>query len=139
MALCCERKRASYNDQCQRLDQGDHFKKTYGLNEFSLLNTSRYYHVIGGLPADAMHDVLEGVLQYIVKELLKVYIIQKKYFRLVDLNRRIEVFDFGYHNDTNKPAPILAQRLVSQDNSLKQHGMYINLGSNFIAAIAAMP
>lgn len=116
------RTKDGHNDQCKRLDQGDHYKKTYGLNQFSLLNTSRYYHVVGGLP-DAMHDILEGVLQYVVKELLKVFIFQKKYFRLDDLNRRIAAFDFGYHNDSNKPAPIQMQKLTSTDNSLKQHGM----------------
>ena len=116
------RTKDAYNDQCQRLGQGDHYKKTYGLNQFSLLNTSNYYHVIGGLPPDAMHDVLEGVLQYLIKELLKVFIYQKKYFKLDDLNGRIGSFDFGYHNDTNRPAPIQAQKLASQDNSLKQHG-----------------
>ncbi|XP_046863109.1 uncharacterized protein LOC124456810 isoform X2 [Xenia sp. Carnegie-2017] len=110
-----------YNEQCQKLDQGEHFKKTYGLNQFSLLNNSKYYHVIGGLPPDAMHDILEGVLQYIVKELLKEFIFEKRYFKLDDLNKRMQAFDFGYHNDTNKPAPIQAQRLLSSDNSLKQH------------------
>lgn len=117
------RTKESYNEQCQRLGQGEHFQKTYGINKFSLLNNSRYYHVIGGLPCDAMHDILEGVLQYVVKELLKVYIIQKKFFTLDDLNGRIPVFDFGYHNDTNKPMPVQAQKLTSPDNSLKQHGM----------------
>ncbi len=116
------RTRDGYNDQCNRLDQGDHYKKTYGLNKFSLLNTSRYYQVIGGLPPDVMHDILEGVLQYVIKELLKVYIFEKKLFRLDDLNGRIAAFDFGYHNDTNKPAPIQAQKLTTNDNSLKQHG-----------------
>lgn len=77
------------------------------------------YHVVGGLPPDAMHDILEGVLQYFVKELLKMFIFEKKKFRLDDLNRRISAFDFGYHNDTNKPAPILAQKLTTNDNSLK--------------------
>ena len=43
--------------------------------------------------------------------------------RLDDLNRRISAFDFDYPNDTNKPAPILAQKLKTNDNSLKQHGM----------------
>ncbi|XP_046853425.1 uncharacterized protein LOC124446617 isoform X2 [Xenia sp. Carnegie-2017] len=68
-----------------------------------------------------MHDILEGVLQYIVKELLKEFIFEKRYFKLDDLNKRMRAFDFGYHNDTNKPAPIQAQRLLSSDNSLKQH------------------
>lgn len=116
------RTKNSYNNQCQKLDQGDHYKKTYGLNQYSLLNTSRFFHVIGGLPADCMHDILEGVLQYIVKELLKVYISQNKIFTLAELNRRIAVFDFGYHNDSNRPAQIQPQKLTSQDNNLKQHG-----------------
>ena len=106
------RTKNGYNGQCNRLGQGEHYKKTYGLNKFSVLNTSRYYHVVGGLPPDAMHDILEGVLEYFVKELLKMFIFEKKYFRLDDLNRRISAFDFGYHNDTNRPAPILAQKLV---------------------------
>lgn len=46
--------------------QGEHFHKTYGLNHRSILNNSRYYHVVGGLPANAIHDVLEGVLHYTI-------------------------------------------------------------------------
>ena len=71
-----------------------------------------------------MHDILEGVLQYTVKEVLKVYILEKQFFSLDALNSRIKSFDYGYHNDTNKPAPIQRQRLLSNDNSLKQHGVY---------------
>ena len=73
------RTKNGYNDQCNnRLDQGDHYKKTYGLNKFSVLNTLRYYYV-GGLPPDA---ILEGVLQYFVKELLKMFIFEKKYWMI---------------------------------------------------------
>ena len=41
----------------------------------------RYVHVVGDLPPDAMH-VLEAVLQYYVKEALKIFILQKKLFTL---------------------------------------------------------
>ena len=116
------RTKEGHNEQCQRLDQGEHFKKTYGLNSNSLLNNCRFYHVIGGLPADCMHDILEGVLQYCVKELLKVLIYEKNYLTLDELNRRIPLLDYGYHNDTNRPVQIQAHRLRSNDNSLKQHG-----------------
>ena len=74
------------------------------------------------MPPDAMHDILEGVLQYTTKEVLKVYILKKKFFSLECLNNRIAAFDYGYHNDKNKPAQILRKRLLSDDNSLKQHG-----------------
>ena len=86
------------------------------------MTQSRYYHVIGGLPPDAMHDILEGVLQYCTKEALKVFIFEKKFFTLEELNKRIISFDYGYHNDTNKPAQIQRKKLLSGDNSLKQHG-----------------
>ncbi|XP_048583720.1 uncharacterized protein LOC5498446 isoform X2 [Nematostella vectensis] len=68
-----------------------------------------------------MHDVLEGVLQYVVKEVLKVLINEKRLFTLDELNTRIRTFDFGYHSDTNRPAPIQPTRLVSNDHTLKQH------------------
>ena len=110
--------------QCQRLtgNQQCHFSRTYGLNKRSILNDSRYFHVIGGLPPDAMHDVLEGVLQYAVKEILKIYILENKLFTLDELNNRIVSFDYGYHNASNKPAKILRKKLLSDDHNLKQHG-----------------
>lgn len=42
-----------------------------------------------------MHDVLEGVLQYHTKELLKFYILEQKTFTLDELNNRIAPFDYG--------------------------------------------
>jgi Mg2+/Co2+ transporter CorC len=69
---------------------------TYGLNRRSVLNKSRFYHVVGGLPPDAMHDILEGVLQYHAKELLKFYVQTENKFTLEELNKRITSFDYGY-------------------------------------------
>ncbi len=94
----------------------------YGINFRSVLNSSRYFHVIGGVPGDAMHDVLEGILQYEAKELLKYCIREEKLFTLPQLNENILSFDFGYMNDSNKPSPIAPQTLASESNSLKQKG-----------------
>ncbi|XP_028417218.1 uncharacterized protein LOC114543833 [Dendronephthya gigantea] len=115
------RTKDGYEIHCRHLMQSEHFSVMYGLNRRSVLGKSRYYHVIGGLPADAMHDVLEGTLQYHTKEMLKHFILEEKTFSLDELNKRIASFDYGYHNDSNKPAPILRQKLLSNDNSLKQH------------------
>ena len=78
--------------------------------------------MVGGMPPDAMHDILEGVLHYIVKETLKVLIFEKNLFTLDELNQRISSYDYGYHNDSNKPATIQRSRLFSADHSIKQHG-----------------
>ena len=70
----------------------------------------------------AMHDILEGVLQYEMKEMLKDFIKAESLFTLQDLNCRLAKFDFGYYNDANKPSPITEQKLSSNNNNLKQHG-----------------
>ena len=72
---------------------------------------------------DAMHDILEGVLQYKVKEMLKVFIWEEKYFSLEQLNDRIKNFDYGYYNDNNKPSTIAQQTLKGDKNSVKQKGL----------------
>ena len=69
------------------------------------------------------HDILEGCLEYEVKELLK-YLIQAKLIYL--LNKRIEAFPYGYSDDKNKPSIISGKTLKSQDHSLKQTGIYYN-------------
>lgn len=71
-----------------------------------------------------MHDLLEGVLQYEVKELLLQLIKVKCLFTLEELNRRVSCFDFGYYNDSNKPSPIGEAKLGSADHSLKLHGKH---------------
>ena len=69
-----------------------------------------------------MHDVLEGVLHYSVKETLKALMFEKGLFSVDEINKRISSFDYGYHNDLNKPAPLQRSRLTSSDHSIKQHG-----------------
>ena len=79
--------------------------------------------MIDGLPGDVMHDLLEGVLQYECKEMLKIFINEEKYLTLDQLNERIKRFDYGYYNGKNRPSPISQQTLNNANNSLKQKGL----------------
>ena len=115
----------SYNKHCDEISAfGEYFSKTYGINRRSILNSSRFFHVVGGLPTDAMHDILEGILHYEMKEMMKNFITIEGFLTVDELNRRISKFDFGYYNDKNKPSPITDQKLSSNDKSLKQHGKF---------------
>ena len=67
----------------------------YGVSRYSVLCDSRYCHVVDGLPGDAMHDVLEGVLLYQCKEMLKEFIFKEKYFTLEQLIKRCAVSIMG--------------------------------------------
>ena len=53
---------------CYMVQLHDHITTTYGLHRNSILNTSKYFHIVDGLAPDIMHDILEGSLQYEIKE-----------------------------------------------------------------------
>ena len=55
----------------------DHMSVIYGIHFNSILNSSKYFHITEGLVMDIMHDILEGTLEYEVKELMK-YLISDK-------------------------------------------------------------
>ena len=99
----------------------EHYSKAYGLQRDSILNTSKYFHVVEGLVPDVMHDVLEGCAQYEMKELLK-YFISKKFVKLEYVNHQIENFLYAPPDVLNKPTPISNTTLKSSDHSIKQKG-----------------
>ena len=117
------RTRETHTQQCSNLGGAlhDHYATTYGIKCNSILNESRYFHVTEGLVPDVMHDVLEGALEFEVKQLLK-HFVSKKYLSLTVLNDAIDSFPYGATDSTNKPSPISPTTLASPDNLLKQSG-----------------
>ena len=82
-----------------------------------------FFHVTDGLALDIMHDILEGCLEYEVKELLKYIVLDQKIISLSTFNRKIAAFSYGYIDSPNKPAEISNTSLNSSDHCLKQSGM----------------
>ena len=74
----------------------------------------------GALFPYVMHDVLEGVLQYEVKLLLKCLTREKKQFSLKFLNAKIKRLEVGYMEVASRPALI---KMDSTDNLTKQKGI----------------
>lgn len=75
----------------------------------------------GALICDIMHDLLEGVIQYETK-LLLIRLIEKRYFKLKNLNSCIESLELPYGTESSKPATIQHKVLYSQNNRLNQKG-----------------
>lgn len=112
----------------------DYYATTYGINRYSVLNTSAYFHVTEGLVPDIMHDSLEGCLPYVVKELLK-HLFQSGVITLPLLNEIIQSFPYNGPDSRNKPATISAVTILSPDHNLKQTGKihsYVAQIINFI-------
>ena len=117
------RTRETHADRCSSLDGPlhDHYATTFGLNWDSILNTSRYFHVTEGLVPDVMHDILEGALPLVVKELIR-YLISKKTVSLLEINEAVDSFPYDGLDACNKPTPIALSTLMSRDHLLKQTG-----------------
>ncbi len=111
------------NSICLEISLDPLKSKEHGNNSNSVLNELKYFHVCSGaLVPDVMHDMLEGVLQYELKLLLKKFIFEDKYITLQQLNSTIQNLDFGPSESKSRPTPIESKTLLSQDNHLKQNG-----------------
>ena len=92
---------------------------TYGLTHDPILNSLAWFHSTEGLPPDIMHDILEGALQYEVKEMLVTFTQQKKYFTVGALQNVVAAFKYAYPDVKDKPSEL---SLRSSDHKLGQGG-----------------
>ena len=76
----------------------------------------------GALIPDVMHDVLEGVLQYETKLLLREFINIDHYFTLPQLNHQISAFELGYSEIKSRSSPLSHTTLQERESNLKQSG-----------------
>ena len=96
----------------------DHYSKTYGVNRrSSLLGITNFNMFGGGLPHDAINDVLEGVAPLEIK-LLLVHCITAGFFTLNYYNTRLVNFNYGY-TESDKPTPITNKSLQSSSKSIR--------------------
>ena len=100
----------------------DHASTTYSIVRNSILNEWTYFHVDGLVP-DIMHDVLEGCVPYMVKELVKISFLNI-IITLQELNDHITMFPYSLIDDQNKATVIPSATLNSSDHSVKQKGDY---------------
>ena len=104
----------------------DHIATTFGLN------TSEFFHVTTALAPDVFHDLLEGCLQYKLKELLRHLISEKtiSLIKLNDVNDVIQSFPIGYADIKNKPSILSPAVMSLADHTLKQNGKHHPLCEN---------
>ena len=97
---------------------------TYGINYESTLNELEHFHVANGqLPQDAMHVLLEGVIPYSFKLMLRSFVNNKKYFSLNLLNERIFCFNFSYTESRDKPAQF-TESILHSEGKVRQAGIH---------------
>lgn len=96
------RTKENYKRQVELVQADPSLCNQYGLKADSPLNKLPLFHVTSGLPADCMHDMLEGVVPYEMG-LCLTELCQAGYFTTEYLNRRIMSFPYGSLDGRNKP------------------------------------
>ena len=105
---------------CRKIARDDRASIKYGINRKSVLTQLKYFDICnGGLIPDLMHDMLEGLLPYETKLVLK-HIVESRYVNLKQINHIIDSIELGYMETSNRPStPIV---LNMEDKPLKQNG-----------------
>ena len=83
-----------------------------------------------------MHILLEGVLPYTIKAMLKSYVYAKQYVTIYDINDRMSHFKYSRAEAKNKPSQISSNNL-NEDGRLNQTGIHIILSwiTNYVICV----
>ena len=87
----------------------------------------------GGLPHDAMHDILEGIAPCEIKLVLS-HCIAGHPFTLDEFNDRLLNFNYGY-SECDKQVPILSRTLHSDKSLRSSASQMLLLISHFLSVI----
>lgn len=74
-----------------------------GIQKHCVLNNLKFFHLTKNFGLDTMHDLLEGVVPYEIKCILRYMVLSKPNLTVELLNSRIQSFQYGYKDRKNKP------------------------------------
>lgn len=83
----------------------------YGVENNSVLNLFPSFHVVENKVVDLMHDVNLGYIQFFLPKAFNYFITTYRSISLEILNDRIQNFDYGSKERSNKPGIILKAHL----------------------------
>ena len=93
---------------------------TTGIVTGCQFNQLEYFHVVDNTTPDVMHDLLEGACPYILRLVLGALMKgSNQYFNLDLLNKRIQAFNYGYIDASNRPPNLSKNSFSSSESSLR--------------------
>ena len=107
--------------QCAQLEQSllkSEISKNYGINRKSILENIPNFSVAQNLPHDIMHDLLEGVIPYELKLMLRYFVTECHFFTISQLNERLRNYEFGYTEIADRPSVL--HDIKPHEGSLRQ-------------------
>lgn len=93
--------------------------KMTGIKERCVFNDVANFHVLKNMSVDIMHDIFEGIAKRDILFLLHHYVKVKRYLTLSELNVRINNFNFGAADMSNRPPCFTIVSLQDTKKTLK--------------------
>lgn len=82
-----------------------------GIKHSCPLNDLQHFHIFENYSADLMHDVCEGLGQYVLALVLNNIVFKKKILTLEEINELITGFSYGRNDRKNRPCEIPRERI----------------------------
>lgn len=106
----------------QKVDYG----KTKGLRMYCALNDMEYFHTLQNQCLDVMHDLNEGCMHFLLKDLFQ-YCVSKKILTENELKLRISNFDYGRLDDRNVPSHLNLDKDNLNQNATQSKCLFENI------------
>lgn len=101
-------------------------KATKGIVRYCVLNDMKYFHILDNFNVDIMHDLAEGVIPFLIQNLLH-YCVENRFYTEVELRNYALFHNYGVLNSRNIPSAICFDRRNLGQNASQQKCLMLNL------------
>lgn len=122
------RSKKTYDEQILIVEDSEkvNYSQTKGVKRFCILNELKYFHFTENMSVDPMHDLNEGVIPFLMKNLFDRCIFLK-IFTKTKLSNLIRFYDFGSLNSKNRPSRLELEKKNLGQNASQSMCLFLHL------------
>lgn len=122
------RNRQKYVEQMSIVEASENvnYSQTKGIKRYCVLNELKYFHSTENISVDILHDLNEGTIPFLMKELFN-RCIALKIFNVNTLIKMIRFYDFGRLNTKNKPSNLSIEKKNLGQNGAQSRCLFLHL------------
>lgn len=102
------------------------FSQTKGIKRFCALNEINHFKIVENISVDIMHDLNEGVIPFLLKQLF-THCISNKVFTEKQITKIIQFYDFGTLNSKDKPSKLMLEKSNVGQNGAQSRCLFLHL------------
>lgn len=107
------------------------YRLTTGVKRYCVLNDLKYFNIFENPSVDIMHDINEGVIPFLLKNLFQ-YLISNKVVSEDQIIKLIQSFDYGFLNQRNVPSILCIDKHNLGQNATQVKCLFLNIPFIFI-------